>query len=157
MDNQHTPSAGQNQPDSVAASRMLKICHNPYCGFKTLEAISKCPKCGRPVWTTSQFRVLSSFLIFLGGILLAAGVGLIILVASKVSGTNRDGGESLLIFLYLLFGLIAAFGLSVMATGVWQVLFGSANLKLIGILLSLLVGLLLIVGFGRLIMVVIEN
>lgn len=131
-----------------------KICHNPHCSFQTHELMSKCPKCGRPIWTTNEFRLIMSSLLLLGFILLLAGVGFGIVAYRTYNGTvaTVKNEESLAIIMSFLALFFSMFGLSVMAAGAWAVIFGRANWRLVKIVLSFMVGLLLIAGFGRLVL-----
>lgn len=132
-----------------------KICHNPNCSFQTHEPLHHCPKCGRPIWTTNQFRAISAVLIFCGLFFIVFGGGLIYALApidNNSSRTRFTGSEARKIFILGIIGVILAFGLSVLAAGLWQVIFGRANRRLIYILLSFLLVLLTIVGVGRLIL-----
>lgn len=152
-----SPEAGINSPHHLAAPR---ICHNPNCSFQTHEPIHKCLKCGRPIWTTNQFRLISSLLIFCGLFFILLGGGLIYAVASidnNSSGTRFTGSEAQKIFILGIFGVMIAIGLSVLAAGLWQVIFGRANRRLIYILLTLFMVGLAIVGVGRFILVLLEN
>lgn len=145
------------ETDSPQYLNEPKICHNLNCGFQTHEPLRRCPKCGRPVWTTSEFRLISSGLIFCGLFLSVIGGGLIFLLVRVVSNGTFKGGEAAAIFIFGIFGVILSFGLSVLAAGLWQVIFGRANRRLIYILLTTLLVLMLIVGFGRLILVLLSE
>jgi lysylphosphatidylglycerol synthetase-like protein (DUF2156 family) len=167
MSNQSKPTEAAAASDAAIDSpRYLtapKICHNLDCSFQTHEPLSRCPKCGRPIWTTNEFRVISSVLIFCGLFLSIVGGGLIFIFAGVVSntdasrGTTFKGGEAMAIFIFGIFGVILSFGLSVLAAGLWQVIFGRANRRLIYILLTILLVLMLIVGFGQLILVLLSE
>lgn len=146
-----------NSPTYLTAS---KICHNPNCSFQTHEPLHKCPKCGRPIWTTNQFRLISSLLIFCGLLLMMIGGGLFFAAApidNHSSGTRFTGSEEQKIFILGIFVAIFAFGSSVLIAGLWQVIFGRANRRLIYILLTSFIVVLAIVGAGRLILVFLEN
>jgi len=80
----------------------------------------------------------------------ALGGGLIYIVARADS--TFKGGEAMSIFILGIFGVILALGLAVLITGLWQVIFGRVNRRLIYILLTFLLVLLIIVGVGRLIL-----
>lgn len=85
-----------------------------------------------------------------------AGARLLIWMISVLadpSGPTRftPGGETK-IFIFGLFGLIGAFGLSVSITGLWQVISGRPNYRLVWILLVLMSLLFAIAMAGRSIM-----
>lgn len=167
MSNQSKPNnavaslhAETNSPRYLTAP---KICHNPNCGFQTHEPLHRCPKCGRPMWTANEFRLISGVLVFCGLFLSALGGGLIIVFANSIlnsgeSGASQfKGSEATLIFIFGIFGVILAFGLSALTAGVWQVIFGRANARLIYILLTLMLALLLIIWFGRFVVSLLES
>lgn len=129
-----------------------RICHNPSCGYTTFEPLAKCPKCRRPIWTTVQFRLISSGLIFCGLFFIVLGAGLVYLFTFG----GFLGGEALRLLLLGSSGLILSLGLSVFAAGLWQVIFGRANMKIITTLLYLLCGFFAFIGFGRLIISLFE-
>ena len=139
---------------SVKHSAAPKICHNPHCSFQTHEPMSKCPKCGRPIWSTNEFRLIMSLLLPLGFIFLMAGGGFGFAAYRNYTGAfetinNKQSFVFILSFLSLFF---SSFGLAVMAAGAWAVIFGRANWRLVKIVLSFMIGLLLIAGFGRLVL-----
>ena len=158
--------SNQNIPDEVAGSSdneinhihyltAPKICHNLNCSFQTREPLHSCPKCGRPIWTTNEFRLISSLLIPCGLFFIILGGGLIYFLApidNNSSGTRFTGSEAQKIFILGIFGVILAFGLSVLVAGLWQVIFGRPNRHLIYVLLTSFIVVLTIVGVGRLIL-----
>lgn len=146
------PESEINSPSGLTAPR---ICHNPNCSFQTHEPIHKCLKCGRPIWTSNQFRLISSVLIFCGLFFIILGGGLIYAVA-QVDNNSSKGSEAQKLFILGIFGVMVAIGLSVLAAGLWQVVFARANRRLIYILLTLFMVGLAIVGVGRLVLVVLE-
>ena len=152
-----SPEVRINSPRSLTAP---KICHNPNCSFQTHEPLSKCRKCGRPIWTTNQFRLISSLLIFCGLFFITLGGGLIYAVAridNNSSRTRFTGSEAQKIFILGIFGVMVAVGLSILAAGLWQVIAGRANRRLIYVLLTLFMVGLAIVGVGRLVLVLLEK
>ena len=88
------------------------------------------------------------------------GGGLIYALAPNYdnsSGTRFTGSEAQKIFILGIFGVMVAIGVSVLAAGLWQVIFGRVNRRLIYILLILFMVGLAIVGVGRFILVLLEN
>ena len=129
-----------------------RICHNPNCSFQTHEPLQTCPKCGRPIWTTNQFRLISSVLILCGALLMAMGGGLLYFVApigKHSSGTRFTGSEGQKLLILGIFFAIFAFGVSVLAAGLWQVVLGRASRSLITFLLTMFMVILAIAGVGR--------
>ena len=152
---QPNDSANKNSPRRYMTAP--KVCHNPYCLFESHERIYKCPKCGRPMWTPNEFRILSSLLIPCGLFLMLVGGGLIVL--STVKATN-DANKvpqysdsrvptAVLYFCYVLFGVILSAGMSVLAAGVWQVLTARASRWLINLLVGLIVTMFAIAFVGK--------
>ena len=144
-----SPQAEINPPRYLSAP---KICHNLNCNFQTHEPLSKCPKCRRPIWTTNEFRLISLPIIFCGFFLSGIGGGLLYFAAPQIIGSMAAK-----IFITGIFGVILAFGLCILAIGLWQVLFGIANRRLIFIFLALLLLGMLIIGFGRLILILLSE
>lgn len=131
-----------------------KICNNPHCSFQTHEPMSRCPKCGRPIWTTNEFRAISSVLIFCGFLLLllGGGLGYIFFRNYDFGGGMSEDNETGMFILAAVSGFIISFGLAVLVAGAWQVIFGRANWRIIKIILGFMIGMLLIAGFGRLVL-----
>lgn len=137
-----------------------RICHNPNCDFQTHDPLlHRCMKCGRPIWTTTQFRLISAPLIFLGFILMAIGGGLLYAVSriDNTSGTKFTGSESQMTFILGIFVVIFAFGVSVVLAGLWQVIVGRASRHLIRLLLVLFGAILVIIGVGKAVLIFLED
>lgn len=149
MDDRDEPN---NEGFSSRGQAERRICHNPSCDYTTFEPLRKCPKCKRPIWTTVQFRLISSGLILCGLFFIALGGGLVYLFTFG----RFLGGETLRLILLAFSGIILALGLSVVAAGLWQVIFGRANMKIITTLLYLLCAFFALIGFGRLIISLFE-
>lgn len=149
MDSQDEPKNDSFSPPGPVEKR---ICHNPRCDYSTFEPLRKCPKCGRPIWTTVQFRLISSVLLFCGLFFILLGGGLVYLFTSG----KFLGGEALRLLFLAFSGLILSLGLSIFAAGLWQVVFGRANMKIIKTLLYLMCAFFAIIIFGRLIILIFE-
>ena len=149
----------ESENNPVQPLNKLKICNNFRCRYKTYQPVAKCPKCRRPIWTMNEFRLLMSLLIPLGGIFVLIGFGVIVSMEySIISGKSRwTGSEASLYFVYALLGAIAALGFSIMSFGLSCVIFGRANKGLFKIMMFGFIGLLLIVGFGKLILTVLSD
>lgn len=151
-----SPQTESNSPRYLTAP---KICHNPDCSFQTQEPLHRCPNCGRPIWTTNQFRLISFVLIICGLFMMILGGGLFYFLApidKQSYGTRFTGSEAQKIFILGIFVAIFAFGAFVLVAGLWQVIFGRASRRLIYILLTTFVVVLAIVGVGRLILTLLE-
>jgi len=162
--------SNQSKPDEFVVSTQAevnspryltapKICHNLNCGFQTHEPLSKCPKCRRPIWTTNEFRLISSLIVLCGFFFLGVGGGLGYIAYRNYAPGGRlpEGYELGVVVLTAIAGFLLLFGLVVIAAGAWQVLFGRANRRLIFILLMFLLVMLLIIGFGRLILILLSE
>lgn len=149
MDNR---DESNNESVSSRSQAERRICHNPRCEYSTLESLTKCPKCGRPIWTTVQFRLISSVLIFCGLFFIVLGAGLVYLFTFG----PFEGGEALRLLFLAFSGLILSLGLSVAGAGLWQVIFGRANMAIIKTLLYLMCSFFAILIFGRVIIRIFE-
>lgn len=151
MDNQ--VKANNHEAPSIAASEVqsdpgeVRTCHNYWCNYKTNQALTRCPKCGRPLYTTHTFRLLGLALVFLGGLLAIGAVSLMILVAPRLPDVR--GGMGGRLFVLCVFGLLLAVGLTFMTAGFWQVIFGRRSQWLVTIAITLLITLALIAAIGR--------
>jgi hypothetical protein len=121
-----------------------RTCHNYWCNFTTVEALTRCPKCGRPLLSVQVFRLLGLALVFIGGVLAAAGALLLILVAPRLIG-----GTGVKLLIWGLFGMLLAVGLSFMTAGVLQVIFGKRSQQLMTYVIVLLIALSLIAVIAR--------
>lgn len=130
------------------------ICHNPHCGFQTFDPMTRCPHCKRPMWTTTNFRMVMSVLVVLGFILLIAGVGFgYVAFKTYVGGfESAENEQALFIIMSFLSIFFSSFGVAVMAAGAWAVIFGKANWRIIKVVLGFLAGMLLIAAFGRVVL-----
>lgn len=130
------------------------ICHNPHCGFQTFEPMTRCPHCQRPMLTTTNFCMLMSLLLVLGFVLLLIGGGLGVIAYRTYTGVIEGVKDKQTVFMIMAFLLVFvfSFGLAVMAAGTWAVIFGKANWRIIQVVLGFMMGLLLIAGFGRLVL-----
>src|ERR1041384_3984785 len=149
MDNRDEPDYESFSSREPAERR---ICHNPRCEYSTFESQTKCPKCGRPIWTTVQFRLISSVLILCGLFFIALGGGLVYLFTIG----PFQGGEALRLLLLAFSGLILSLGISIVTAGLWQVIFGRANMKIIKILLYLMCSFFAVIILGRVIIRIFE-
>ena len=90
---------------------------------------------------------------------MAIGGGLLYFVApigKNSSGTRFTGSEGQKLFILGIFFAVFAFGLSVLAAGLWQVILGRASKSLVNAVLTMFVIILAIAGFGRLALSLLE-
>lgn len=144
----------ENVNDPVQSLSEPVICHNPHCGFQTFEPMSRCPHCQRPMWTTNAFRLIMSFLLPLGLAFLLVGGGLGFATYRTYIGAAEGikNEETFVIIMSFLALFFSSFGLAVMAAGAWAVIFGKANWTIIKAVLGFMMGMLLIAGFGQLVL-----
>jgi hypothetical protein len=121
-----------------------RTCHNYWCNYTTDRPLSRCPQCGRPLLTVQTYKLLGLALVLLGGCLGLVGALLLIFAAPGiVSGTGAK------LFVWSIFGLLLAIGLTVMTAGFWQVFFGKRNQSLMTIAIALIITIMLIAAIGR--------
>lgn len=114
------------------------------CATETDEPLGNCPRCGRRLHKTSTIRGLGWVLLVLGGGLTAFMAWLTLTISRivKHSGEpgattrfNGDASDALLI--YAVLGLVLTLGLTFVAAGVWQIIFGRRNKKIVFVALAL--------------------
>ena len=131
----------------------LRTCYR--CSYETNEAVKQCPKCGQRLRTAREVRVLG-WLQLLIGLFLVGLMGTITFnLAPTLLGAPGDGarftGTPEQGFLILgLFALIIVFGLTSMASGLWQIKTGRRNKWIFIFMLGLVVVLLVVVWLVRL-------
>ncbi|HEX8636306.1 MAG TPA: hypothetical protein VF703_19450 [Pyrinomonadaceae bacterium] len=128
------------------------------CGHVTSEVAAQCPKCGRRLRTARQVRRL-------GWLQLAIGVFLVGLMGTitynlapsllppaaetRGGGAGFTGTPEQAQLILALFGLVIAFGLGSILSGLWQIKTGRRNKWLFIVMLVLFVVLILFSWFLR--------
>lgn len=122
------------------------------CDLDAWEQAPSCARCGRPLRKTSTVRALGWVLVFLGGGLTAFMAWLTYVVAGIISRSDRPGtgarftGDSTdAAFIYGIFAVVIGLGVTFVLAGVWQIVYGRRNKKLIFLAL-LLAGLFWAIG-----------
>jgi RNA polymerase subunit RPABC4/transcription elongation factor Spt4 len=123
------------------------------CDFETNQILSECPRCGKRLRTAEEISSLGWALVIIGGSLtglmgaITIGVTYIISQAGKPgSGFGEfKGGTKELALIYGIFGLVLSFGIIAIVAGVYQIMFGKRNKKLVRVMLVIVV-VLLVVG-----------
>ena len=117
---------------------MPSILSCPKCSFETSEAIPKCPSCGSRLQSAKKVRILGGLLLVIGTSLvvfmsiLGVYLGSIISNSDDPGATTRfTGGPQDVMFIVAIFGLVIAFGLASIAGGIWQIIYGKPNRKVI--------------------------
>ena len=117
---------------------MPRILSCPKCSFETTESLPRCPSCGRRLQSGKKVRILGGLLIVIGTFLvvsmsiLGLYLGSIISNSDDPGATTRfTGGTQDVMFIVAIFGLVIAFGLASIAGGIWQIIYGKPNRKVI--------------------------
>ena len=117
---------------------MPRILSCPKCSFETTESLPRCPSCGRRLQSAKKVRILGGLLIVIGTFLvvsmsiLGLYLGSIISNSDDPGATTRfTGGTQDVMFIVAIFGLVIAFGLASIAGGIWQIIYGKPNRKVI--------------------------
>jgi MFS family permease len=127
------------------------------CGHVTNEVVAKCPECGRRLRTAKQVRrlgwlqlVIGIFLVGLMGTITYNVAPLLLRPAGGAQGGARFTGTPEQASLILgLFGLVIAFGLGSILSGLWQIKTGRRNKWLLIAMVALFVVLVLFSWFLR--------
>jgi hypothetical protein len=122
------------------------------CGHTTYKFASHCPQCGSPIQSRRWSRRFGIGL-FLCGSFITGVIGTvawftmpaILRAGQEVDGNTFSGTRQQALMVLTVYGIVAAFGLTTMIYGIWQVRTGRRNLKVIGFAISLLALLFLIV------------
>ena len=117
---------------------MPPILSCPKCSFETIEAIPRCPSCGSRLQSAKKVRILGGLLLVIGTFLVVFMSILGVYLGSIVSNSNDPGsttrftgGPQDVMFIVVIFGLVIAFGLASIAGGIWQIIYGKPNRKVI--------------------------
>jgi len=133
----------------------LSSCYS--CGHTTTEVTTQCPKCGRRLRTAKQVRFLG-WLQLLIGLFLVGLMGTITynLAPMMFPVTEVRGGSAQFTgtpeqaqMILGLFGMVIAFGVGSIASGLWQIKTGRRNKWLFIIMVVLFVVLILFSWFLR--------
>ena len=133
----------------------LSSCYS--CGHTTSEVATQCPKCGRRLRTAKQVRFLG-WLQLLIGFFLVGLMGTITYNLAPMmfpptevrgSGARFTGTPEQAQMILGLFGMVIAFGLGSIASGLWQIKTGRRNKWLFIIMVVLFVVLILFSWFRR--------
>ncbi len=133
---------------------MPKILSCPKCSFETSESLARCPNCGSRLQSARKVRILGWFLLLIGtGLVLfmsALGIYLGSIIAqSGTPGatTSFSGGTQDVALIAAVFGLVISFGLGSMAGGLWQIIYGKPNRKVM-VAMFLVAGILVAIGWA---------
>jgi hypothetical protein len=122
------------------------------CDFATGQKWRDCPQCGTHMQSEQQIRTLGWVLTFLGSGLMLFMLFLSVVVGYAMWQTDRPGagmsftgGPTMTLFIYLIFAVVAAFGATSVAAGVFQIRPGRRNPRIIAVML-MLVFVLIVLG-----------
>ena len=131
---------------------MARILSCPKCSFETSEALAKCPSCGSRLQSAKKVRILGGLLLLIGTVLVLFMTGLGIYLGSIISQSNDPGattrftGDSQdVMFIAAIFGLVISFGLASIIGGIWQIIYGKPNRKIM-VVVFVIAGILFVIG-----------
>jgi len=122
------------------------------CSFETSESLSRCPNCGGRLQSARKVRVLGWMLLVIGAFLVICMGTLGIYIGSLISQTGEStstsrftGGPQDVALIVAVFGIVISFGIATMAGGIWQIVYGKPNRKLM-VAMFLVVGILIVIA-----------
>ena len=122
------------------------------CSFETTDSLSRCPNCGGRLQSARKVRILGWILLALGAFLvifmgtLGIYLGKIISQTGESKSTTRfTGGPQDVALIVTVFGLVIAFGVASMTGGIWQIVYGKPNRKLM-VAMFLVAGILVVIA-----------
>ena len=131
---------------------MSKVLSCAKCRFETTESPSKCPNCGGRLQSASKVRILGWLLLVIGAFLVVSMGALGIYLGKLISQTGEStstsrftGGPQDVALIVAVFGLVISFGVATMAGGIWQIVYGKPNRKLM-VAMFLVAGILIVIG-----------
>ena len=131
---------------------MPKVLSCAKCSFETSESLSRCPNCGGRLQSARKVRVLGWMLLVIGAFLVICMGTLGIYIGSLISQTGEStstsrftGGPQDVALIVAVFGLVISFGIATMAGGIWQIVYGKPNRKLM-VAMFLVVGILIVIA-----------
>jgi hypothetical protein len=113
------------------------------CNYAASDDVAKCPQCGSWMPKAQGIRLRGWLLIGIGFLLVAMMAAITFMVAPSMLSGSASGGarytgtpEQAVLILGL-FGLVIVFGLTAIASGVWQILTGRRSIWLVVVILGL--------------------
>jgi len=140
----HGPGDGSDSED-------LSKCWS--CGFETHVYRSHCPQCGSSLQSRRWARRFGMALTLCGalitGIMAVVGVNLVPMLlhpGQDFGGTRFAGGPVMAGVVLLILTLVGGFGVTALCYGLWQVVTGKRNLRVVRVVLGLYLALAVVVG-----------
>lgn len=131
---------------------MPRILSCPKCSFETSESVSRCPSCGSRVQSAKKVRILGGLLLVIGTFLVLFMTGLGIYLGSIISNsddpsatTRFTGDPQDVMLIVVIFGLVISFGLASIGSGIWQLIYGKPNRKVM-VVVFLIAGILFVIS-----------
>lgn len=131
---------------------MPRILSCPKCSFETSEALPRCPSCGSRLQSAKKVRILGGLLLVIGTFLvlfmsiLGVYLGSIISTSNDPGATTRfTGGPQDVMLIVVIFGLVISFGLAAIGGGIWQIIYGKPNRKII-VAVFVIAGILFVIA-----------
>ena len=131
---------------------MPRILSCPKCSFETSEALPRCPSCGSRLQSAKKVRILGGVLVVIGTSLVLFMTGLGIYLGTIISNSNEPGatttftgGPQDVMLIVVIFGLVISFGLASIGGGLWQLIYGKPNRKVI-VVVFLIAGILFVIS-----------
>lgn len=131
---------------------MSKVLSCAKCSFETNESLTSCPNCGGRLQSAQKVRILGWVLLLIGAFLvifmgtLGLYLGSIISQTGESTSTTRfTGGPEDVALIVAVFGLVISFGIASMAGGIWQIVYGKPNRKLM-VAMFLVAGILVVIA-----------
>lgn len=122
------------------------------CSFETSDVLARCPNCGGRLQSAKKVRILGGLLLVIGTILVLFMTGLGIYLGSIISNstdpgatTRFTGGPQDVMFIVVIFGLVISFGLASIGAGIWQLIYGKPNRKVM-VVVFLIAGILFVIA-----------
>src|SRR5580765_292116 len=103
------------------------------CSYPGVIGQTTCPICGKNLYTSENIRNRGTLLIGVGAFLclfmgaIALAVFSFLTEAAKNPDNHRRMAPSMFLSIYAIFAAVIAFGANSIATGIWQVIFGTRN------------------------------
>ena len=129
--------------EQTAARPQYHVCFK--CHFETESSGGACPRCGKPLYSEKNIRTRGWVLIGCGLFLAGFMSAITLFVTGLIYNSTNDAAmraklESemhLFVLMYLVFGGVIAAGLTALAMGVWQIVFGRRNRLLVWLFMAL--------------------
>lgn len=119
------------------------------CHFESTVNLRACPHCGKPMQARQLIRRLGWVLLLIGSGLTLFMLWLSVFLGNVIwhsgqpqSSTHFTGGPVFVVFMYLLFLLVIAFGATSMAAGIFQIRQRRRSPQIIALMMTLAIAFL---------------